>query len=87
MKWINVFPPKCGVSKKYMPIDILTNKLVDYKGYSKIIFGSYGRVIHETNTKNTTAPRKLGVIYLQALDTVQGGLEVFNLLTGNIISR
>ena len=69
-----------------MPIDILTNKPVDYKEYSKIIFGSYGRVIHETNTKNTTAPRKLGVIYLQALDTLQGGFEVMSLLKGKIIS-
>ena len=51
-----------------------------------MIFGSYGQSINETNTKNTTTPRTIGVIYLQKLDTLQGGFGVKNLLTGKIIS-
>ena len=50
-------------------------------------FGSYGQSIHETNPTNTTMPRKLGVVYLQALYTLQGIFEVIRLLTMEIISR
>ena len=49
-------------------------------------FRSYGKAIHETNPTNKTTPKTLGVIYLQTLDTLQGGFEVMNLLTGNKIS-
>ena len=50
-------------------------------------FGIYGQSINETNPKNTTTLRKLGVIYLRELETSQGGFEVMNLLTGKTISR
>ena len=49
-------------------------------------FGSQVQAIHETNTINATTPSKIGVIYLQALDTLQGGSEVMNLITEKIIS-
>ena len=49
-------------------------------------FVSYVQVIHETNPTNKTTPRTLGVIFLQALDILQGGFEVMNLLTGKNIS-
>ena len=52
-----------------------------------MIFGSYGQEIHETNSTNTTTTRTLGVIYLRALYTSQGGFEVMNLLTGYMISH
>ena len=82
-----MFPPKYGVYKTYSPRETLTGKPVDYTKYFKISFGSYGQAIHETKPTNTITPRKLGIIYLQALDMIQGGFEVMNLLTGNIISR
>ena len=50
-------------------------------------FDGYGQAIHETNPTNMTMPRTLCVIYLQALDMIQGGFEVMDLLTGKIISR
>ena len=49
-------------------------------------FGRYEQAIHETNPNNTATPRTLGVIYLRALDTLQGGFEVMNLSIGNMIS-
>ena len=49
--------------------------------------GSYGQAILEINPTNTTTPRVLGVIYLRALDTLQGRFEITNLIIGNIISR
>ena len=39
MKWLNMFPTKGGVSKKYIPISILTAKPVDYKNIAR---GSVG---------------------------------------------
>ena len=65
---------------------MLTAKPVDYKKCFKMGFGIYGQAIHETNPTNKTTPKTLGVIYLQTLDTLQGGFEVMNLLTGNKIS-
>ena len=35
VKWINMFPPKYEVSKKYNPREILTAKPVDYKNISR----------------------------------------------------
>ena len=50
-------------------------------------FGGNGQEINETNATNPKTPRTLGVIYIGALDTLQGGSEVMNLLTGKIISH
>ena len=66
---------------------ILTGKPVYCTKYKKMRFGSYGQAIHKTNLMNTTMPRTLGVINLRWLDTLSGGFEVMNLLTGNLISR
>ena len=50
-------------------------------------FGSYVQEIHETNPTNTTTPRTLGVISLQALYTSEGEFEFMYLLTRKIISH
>ena len=81
-----MFPPKRGVSKTYSLIEILTAKPVDYKKSCKISFGGYSQAIHETNPTNVTTPRTLGVVYLRALDKLQGVFEVMGLLKGKIIS-
>ena len=41
VKWINIFPQKGRVSKKYITGEILTAKSVEYKKYYKMSFGSY----------------------------------------------
>ena len=79
VKWLNIFPLKGGVSKTYVPKEILTAKSLDYTKYYKISFGSYGQSIHEKISTNMTMPRTLGVIYLQSLDTLQGRFEVMHL--------
>ena len=48
-------------------------------------FESYVQAIYKNYQIHTTTSRTLGVIYLQELDTSQGGFEVVNLLTINII--
>ena len=65
MKWINMLPPKGGVSKKYSPREILTGKPVDYSKYCKMSFVSYGQAVHENDPTNTTTPRTLGAICLR----------------------
>ena len=87
LKCINIFPTKGGVSNTYSPRATLTAKSVNYRKYCKIIFGSYDQAIHENKPTNTTTPRILGVIYQRELDTLKGGFEVLNLLTGKIIYR
>ena len=87
VKWLNMFTQQCGVSNTYSPRAILASKPVDSKIYCKIIFGSYGQAINETNPTYIIMSMALGVIYLRALDTLQVPFEVINLLTGNIIYR
>ena len=81
VKWLNIFTSKGGVYKTYSPITKLTVKILDYKKDFNISFGSYRQAIYQTNPRNMTMTRTLGVIYLQALDMLQGGFEVMNLLT------
>ena len=78
LKWINMFPTKGGVSKRYNLSEILAAKPMDSKKYNKPRFGSYGQATHETNPTNPTITRKLGVIYIRSLYMLQGGFEVIN---------
>ena len=60
-----MFPPKGGVSKKYIPREKLRAKPLDYILFCIMSYGSYGQSIHETNPTNTTMTRAIGVIYPQ----------------------
>ena len=62
IKWLNIFPPKVGVSNIYNPREILTAKSVHYKKYYDMIVGSYGLSIHEIFPTSTTTPSTLGAI-------------------------
>ena len=68
LKWLNMFLPKGGISSIYSPRAIVLGKLIDYKKYCIISFGSYVQVLQENNPTNIEAPRTIDAIYLQALD-------------------
>lgn len=87
VRCLNAFPPKGGISQAYSPRAIITGKKIDYNKHCKIGFGSYVQAITQNEPSNTVEERTIDGIVLRTLDTHQGGYEVLNLRTGDIITR
>ena len=86
-RWLNMFPPKHGVSEYYSPRVIMLGKQIDYNKHCKYSFGTYVQAQTEHNPTNTTNPRTIGCIFLRTLDNMQAGFQLLNLNTGKIITR
>ena len=50
--WVNVFPPKSGISKTYSPRTIMTGTTLDYKKHFRLEFGAYADT-HDDKEKQT----------------------------------
>ena len=84
---LNHFPVKGGLSPYYSPQNIVDQKPLDYKKYFKIPFGSFVQVNNYNNPTNSNILRKIYGIYLQSLDKIQGGHEIFDLHSQRVITR
>src|SRR5210317_1028650 len=83
---LNLFPAKSGVSEYLSPHVLLEKKNIDYKKHCEISFGSYVQAYQDNNPTNTPRSRTVDAIYLRPLNNIQGGHEVMNLATGNVIT-
>jgi hypothetical protein len=81
-KKLNFFPAKHG-----SPRMILHHCNVDYQKHCKYVFGTYVQGHDDSHPKNTSAPTTLDCIYLQYLDSMQGGHELLHSATNRIIMR
>ena len=86
-KWLNMFPPKSGISKYYSSRLIMLGTQIDYNKHCKFEFGSYVQALNENNPSNTTNPRTIGCIFLQTIENQQGGFQLLNLNTGKVITQ
>ncbi len=86
-KWLNIFPPKGGISKYYLPMSILNGKQLDYEKHCKIPYGTYVQAIQENKLMNTTRPRTIGCIYLRSRLSKHVVYELMNLQSGKMIMR
>jgi hypothetical protein len=86
-KWLNFFPSKNGVSEYYSPRVILHQRGLDFNKHCKYLFGSYIQPHNDPYPKNTNSPRTIDCIYLRYFDNFQGGHELYNLNTRQIIKR
>ncbi len=86
-KWLNIFPPKGGISKYYLPMSILNGKQLDYEKHCKIPCGTYVQAIQENEPTNTTKPRTIGCIYLRSRLSKHVVYELMNLQSGKMITR
>ena len=86
-KQLNYFPAKGGVSSYLSPHVILTSRDLDYEVHCQVPFGAYVQVNQENIPTNTPAPRTIDAIYLRPMSNKQGGHEVMNLATGQVITR
>ena len=84
---LNLFPAKGGVSAYLSPSMILTGKNLDFEKHCQVPFGAYVQANQENDPTNTQAPRTIDAIYLRPMTNIQGGHELMNLHTGQMISR
>jgi hypothetical protein len=84
---LNLFPAKGGVSAYLSPHVIITGRNLDFDKHCQVPFGSYVQVNQENDPTNTQAPRTIDAIYLRPMKNRQGGHEVMNLMTGQVITR
>jgi hypothetical protein len=83
--WLNMFPPKDGVSTTISPRELLTGLKIDYNKHCKIEYGSYVQV-HEDHD-NSMQTRTTGAIALRPTGNSQGGYYFFSLTTGRRLNR
>ena len=84
--WLNVFPPKGGVST-ISPRTLITGVNFDYTKHCKLPFGAYTQVHEEPSPSNSQVARTVGAICLGPTGNQQGGYKFFNLHTGKRITR
>ncbi len=85
---LNLFPAKGGISKDFSPMTIIDRKSLDYNKHCMYPFGAFMQAKDEPNPYNTMASRTIDCIYLRpVLDNVQGGHELYNLGSKQVITR
>jgi hypothetical protein len=84
---LNLFPVKEGVSACYNPRMILNQEKLDDANDRSVPFGAYVQTNHETNRTNSNATRTSDAIYLQPAQNQQGGHELMDLNSGQVITQ
>ena len=87
VKWLNMFPPKGGVSKYFSPRAIVTGCPLDYNNNCKHSFGAYVQALQENVPTNSPAPRTLDCIFLDSEDNPAGGFQLLHLASNKVITR
>ena len=75
--FLNAFPPKSVLPKRYSPHTIMTGKSLDWKKSCKLHFGAYMQVHKDRNMTNTLEEKTQGEICLGPTGNLQG---TYNLL-------
>jgi hypothetical protein len=84
---LNLFPVKGGVSDYYSPHMILNQTNLDYTKHCVVPFGAYVQANHESTKTSSNVTRTLDAIYLRPAQNQQGGHELMDLNSGQLISR
>ena len=84
---LNVFPAKGGISTYYSPHQLLNQRNITYAKHCAYEFGTYVQCNHFTEPTNMNEPRVLDAIYLRATLNTQGGHDLMDLATGELITR
>jgi hypothetical protein len=84
---LNIFPVKGGVSKSYSPHMILNQTNLDYTKHCVVPFGAYVQANDESTKTSSNVTRTLDAIYLHPAQNQQGGHELMDLNSSQLISR
>jgi hypothetical protein len=85
--WMNSFPVKSGVSKKWSPRELVSRHKLDAKLHCKSSFGSYCKVRVNPDITNTMKPRTKWAICLGPTGNRQGSYKFMSSTTENKIIR
>jgi hypothetical protein len=83
--WLNIFPPKDGVSRAINPRELITGTTIDFNKHIRAEFGEYVQV-HEEHD-NTMKTRTTGAIATKPTGNAQGGHWFYSLTTGRMLDR
>jgi hypothetical protein len=84
--WLNIFPPKDGISQKINPRELIAGVKIDYNKHIQAEFGEYVQVHEEHN--NTMQTRTTSAIATKPTGNAQGGHWFFySLPTGRMLDR
>jgi hypothetical protein len=83
--WLNIFPPKDGISRNINPRELITGFKIDYNKHIQTEFGEYVQ-FHEEHD-NTIHTRTTGAIATKPTGNAQGGHWFYSLATGRMIDR
>jgi hypothetical protein len=83
--WLNIFPPKDGISRNINPIELITGVKIDYNKHIQAEFGEYVQV-HEEHD-NTMHNRTTGAIATKPTGNAKGRLWFYSLATGRRLNR
>jgi hypothetical protein len=81
--WLNIFPPKDGISRNINPRELITGVKMDYNKHIQAEFGEYVQV-HEEHD-NTMHTRTTGAIVTKPTGNAQGGHCFYSLATGRML--
>jgi hypothetical protein len=85
---LNLFPGKGGVSDYYSPHSMILNQTnLDYTKHCGVPFGAYVQANHESTKTSSNVTRTLDTIYLRSAQNQQGGHELMDISSNQLISR
>ena len=85
--WMNAFPVKSGISKKWSPRELISRHRLDAKLHCRAPFGAYCEVHTDPDITNTMEPRTKWAICLGPTGNMQGSYKFMSLSTGKKIVR
>ena len=74
---LNYFPVNGGISTYYSPRAIVDQKALEYTKHHTITFGEFFQANNYKNPKKSNVLLTIYGIYLQSLDKIQVGHEIF----------
>jgi hypothetical protein len=83
--WLNIFPPKDGVSQNVNPLELITGVKIVHNKHIRAEFGEYVQVHKEHD--NTMKTRTTGTIVTKPTGNSQGGHWFYSLTTGQMLDR
>ena len=85
--FINVVPDPLGVSERYSPREIVTQRKFDFELDCKVLFGSYVQASNDAIITNTMKLRTHGCVALGTSGNWQGTTKCFDIETGKVVTR
>ncbi len=85
--WMNSFPVKSGISKKWSPRELVSRHKLDAKLHCRAPFGLYCEVHVDSEITNMLEPRTKWAICMGSTGNLQGSYKFLSLATGKKVMR